>query len=95
MKTKQDNREIKVKTLKWKEVKPEVFENWSFNAEIKVLTLNGRPAYYQVASVSNDISATFWHGNMADTIKDGISLEEGEEVCQKHFNNLILSNIDL
>jgi len=87
---------IKAKQLKWKEVKPEVFEVFAFNAEIAVLKIyNGKPAYYQINNVSGEIGCQIWVGNKGFDIRCHLaSVVEGKRACQEHYNSLIRENID-
>ncbi len=88
-------KQIKAKKLEWYAVIPEVFESWSINANIAVLTLNGRPAYYQVSKVSNCIGCQLWVGNQGITIKDWLfSNTEGKRLCQQHYNSLVRENAE-
>jgi hypothetical protein len=80
------------KKLNWEKVKPEVFEDWSYNAKVAILSLNREPAYYQVSEVGDYISSTIWHGNRGIDIGNVSSLEEGQTKCQDHFNKLIYEN---
>jgi hypothetical protein len=85
---------IKAKQLKWVKVKPEVFEDWSYCAEINVLTLNRKPAYYQVHKVADCVSCGLWVHNSCVDIKSWITLEEGLDACQQHYDSLVRENAD-
>ena len=92
---------IKAKQLVWQNVKPRVFEDWAWDAEIRVITANDRPAYYRVHQLNgHEISARIWHGNRGHRLEsDGDykcynSLEEGKADCQKHYNRLVSENAE-
>lgn len=87
----------KEKKLVWKNVNPEVFQDWSCNAEVAVLKLNGKPAYYEVQQMNgNEITCKFFYGNQGVSIDDDwkryASLEEAQEACQQHYHRLVVEN---
>lgn len=84
---------MRAKLLQWLEVKPEVFEDFSYKAYINVLKLNSTSAYYQVNSVNNLIGCQFWVGNRAFTLGNNlISITIGKQICQYHFDSMIFLN---
>lgn len=84
---------MSAKELVFKEVKPEVFQSFAFRAEIEVLKLNGKPAYFQVAKVYDNITASFWCHNQGFVFKNYCkNPNDGMDACQEWFNNLIESN---
>lgn len=86
--------ELKVKQLEWKMVKPEVYEDFSYNAKVYNLYLNQDNAYYQINSVNHNIGTQFWVGNRAFKVEGNYKyIDEAKKVCQEHYEEMILANL--